>query len=67
MVEEPPHVHRWRMETPSGPHVHGACKCGATRVDPAFPAENWGLMSDPKVRAAAKAHGRPFEERGDEI
>lgn len=31
------HVHRWRMEPPSGPVINGACACGATRQDPASP------------------------------
>lgn len=28
------HVHRWRMDSPTGGVVRGTCECGATREDP---------------------------------
>lgn len=48
--------HRWRMEPPNGPVIHGECRdCGATRQDPASPTPLVG------TGATHKSESRVFD------
>ena len=44
-----PHVHRWVMDAPNGPVIHGRCACGAERDDPAAPEMHFNLTRDGEV------------------
>ena len=55
------HAHRWQLDAPSGPLVHGVCACGESKDWPASPDDSPAsrtLASKRRPRTACKQCGR---------